>query len=82
VHGLARTGRIVSTAAELIAVSFFAFVTSQVSLLQMFGLGAGLAILIDATLVRGVLVPASMRLLGHRAQESLVVTAIEAIPPW
>jgi RND superfamily putative drug exporter len=33
----------------------------------MFGLGAGLAILIDATLVRGVLVPASMRLLGERS---------------
>ncbi|HEX6578982.1 MAG TPA: MMPL family transporter, partial [Jiangellaceae bacterium] len=63
-HGLAHTGRIVTTAAALIAVSFFAFVTSQVSFIQMFGLGAGLAILIDATLVRGVLLPASMRLLG------------------
>ena len=63
-HGLARTGRIVTTAAALIAVSFFAFVTSQVSFIQMFGLGAGLAILIDATLVRGVVLPASMRLLG------------------
>ena len=64
VHGLAHTGRIVSTAAALIAVSFFAFGTSQVSFLQLFGLGAGLAILIDATLVRGILVPASMRILG------------------
>ena len=67
VHGLAHTGRIVTTAAALIAVSFFAFGTSQVSFIQMFGLGAGLAILIDATLVRGVLVPASMRLLGERS---------------
>ena len=65
--GLAHSGRIVTTAAALIAVSFFAFVTSQVSFIQMFGLGAGLAILIDATLVRGVLVPASMRLLGERS---------------
>jgi RND superfamily putative drug exporter len=64
-HGLAHTGRIVTTAAVLIAVSFFAFVTSQVSFIQMFGLGAGLAILIDATLVRGVLLPASMRVLGR-----------------
>jgi RND superfamily putative drug exporter len=63
-HGLAHTGRIVTTAAALIAVSFFAFVTSQVSFIQMFGLGAGLAILIDATLVRGVLLPASIRVLG------------------
>jgi putative drug exporter of the RND superfamily len=67
VQGLAHTGRIVSTAAALIAISFFAFVTSRISFMQFFGLGAGLAILIDATLVRGVLLPASMRLLGERA---------------
>jgi RND superfamily putative drug exporter len=36
-----------------------------VSFIQMFGLGAGLAILIDATLVRGILLPASMRVLGR-----------------
>ncbi len=65
--GLARTGRIVSTAAGLLAVSFFAFGTSTVSFLQMFGIGTGLAILIDATLVRGVLVPAAMRVLGPAA---------------
>ena len=65
--GLARTGRIVSTAAGLLAVSFFAFATGSVSFLQMFGIGCGLAILIDATLVRGVLVPAAMRLLGRAA---------------
>jgi putative drug exporter of the RND superfamily len=65
IHGLAHTGRIVTTAAALIAVSFFAFLVSEISFLQLFGLGAGLAILIDATLVRGILVPASMRLLGE-----------------
>jgi putative drug exporter of the RND superfamily len=65
IHGLAHTGRIVTTAAALIAVSFFAFLVSEITFLQLFGLGAGLAILIDATLVRGVLVPASMRLLGE-----------------
>jgi putative drug exporter of the RND superfamily len=65
VHGLARTGRIVSTAAALLAVSFFAFGTSRVSFIQFFGLGTGLAILIDATLVRGVLVPAFMRMFGE-----------------
>ncbi|MDF8263623.1 MMPL family transporter [Luteipulveratus flavus] len=65
--GLARSGRIVSMAAVILAVSFFAFGTSSVSFLQMFGLGAGLAILIDATLIRGVLVPAAMRLMGDRA---------------
>jgi len=65
--GLARTGRIVSTAAALIAVSFFAFITSGVSFIQLFGLASGLAILLDATLVRGVLVPASMRLFGRHS---------------
>jgi RND superfamily putative drug exporter len=65
--GLARTGRIVSTAAGLLAVTFFAFGTGSVSFLQMFGIGSGLAILIDATLVRGVLVPAAMRVLGRAA---------------
>ncbi|AKU15847.1 MMPL family transporter [Luteipulveratus mongoliensis] len=65
--GLARSGRIVSMAAVILSVSFFAFGTSSVSFLQMFGLGAGLAILIDATLIRGILVPAVMGLLGDRA---------------
>ena len=67
VRGLAHTGRIVSTAAGLIAISFFAFLVSKVSFIQFFGLGTGLAILIDATLVRGVLLPASLRLLGDRS---------------
>ncbi len=62
--GLARTGRIVTTAAALLAVTFVAFVTSSVTFLQMFGLGTALAIVLDATLIRGVLVPAFMRLAG------------------
>ena len=65
--GLARTGRIVSTLAALLAVGFFAFGTSHVSFIQLFGLGTGLAILIDATIVRGVLVPAFMRVFGERS---------------
>ncbi|WP_274564119.1 MMPL family transporter [Streptomyces spiramyceticus] len=66
-QGLARTGRIVSMAAGLLAVSFFAFGTSEISFLQMFGIGSGLAIVIDAVAVRGVLVPAAMRVLGRHA---------------
>ncbi|MFD4026444.1 MMPL family transporter [Streptomyces sp. NPDC058576] len=66
-NGLGRTGRIVSAAALLLAVSFFAFGTAEISFMQMFGLGSGLAILIDAVAVRGVLVPAAMRLLGRSA---------------
>ncbi|MEU5891551.1 MMPL family transporter [Streptomyces sp. NPDC047461] len=67
VNGLGHTGRIVSAAAVLLAVSFFAFGTAKLSFMQMFGLGSGLAILIDALAVRGVLVPAAMRLLGRSA---------------
>ncbi len=65
--GLSHSGRIVSAAAALLAVNFFAFGTSGVSFIQMFGIGTGVAILIDATLVRGVLVPASLKLLGPAA---------------
>ncbi|WP_040685685.1 MMPL family transporter [Nocardia vinacea] len=67
IEGLARTGRLVTTAAALISISFLAFTSSDVRFIQFFGLGAGLAILIDATLVRGVLVPVAMRLLGRAA---------------
>jgi putative drug exporter of the RND superfamily len=66
-EGLAHSGRIVTTAAALVAVSFLAFGTSTVSFLQLFGVGAGLAVLIDATLVRAVLVPACQRILGRAA---------------
>ncbi|WP_439678930.1 MMPL family transporter [Embleya sp. MST-111070] len=67
VNGLGHTGRIVSAAAALLAVSFFAFGTARISFMQMFGMGTGLAILIDAIAVRGVLVPVAMRLLGRSA---------------
>jgi uncharacterized membrane protein YdfJ with MMPL/SSD domain len=66
-EGLTRSGRIVTTAAALIAVTFFAFGTATVSFLQLFGIGAGFAVLIDATLVRAVLVPACQRILGRAA---------------
>jgi putative drug exporter of the RND superfamily len=65
--GLTRSGRIVTTAAALIAVTFFANATATVSFLQLFGIGAGFAVLIDATLVRAVLVPACQRMLGRAA---------------
>jgi RND superfamily putative drug exporter len=65
VGGLARTGRIVTTAAALLAVTFFAIASSQVSFIKMFGIGTGVAILVDATLIRGVLVPSFMRLVGE-----------------
>ncbi|MCM2394136.1 MMPL family transporter [Streptomyces albipurpureus] len=66
-NGLGRTGRIVTAAACLLAVSFFAFGTAKLSFMQLLGLGSGLAILIDAIAIRGILVPAAMRLLGRSA---------------
>ncbi|MDE3206642.1 MAG: MMPL family transporter [Acidobacteriota bacterium] len=62
--GIARSGRMVTTAAGLLMITFVAFGLSSVSFIKLFGLGTALAIGIDATLVRGVLVPAFMRLAG------------------
>jgi RND superfamily putative drug exporter len=62
--GLERTGRIVTAAAALLAIVFLAFVTSGITFIKMFGLGMALAVVMDATLIRGALVPAFMRLAG------------------
>ncbi len=64
--GLARTGRIVTAAAALMAIVFAAMVGSKIAFMQLFGLGLTIAVLADATLVRGILVPAFMRLMGRR----------------
>jgi RND superfamily putative drug exporter len=66
-YGLSRIGRLVTMAAALLSVSLLAFGTSGVSFIQMFGIGSGLAILVDATLIRGILVPVGMRVLGRAA---------------
>jgi len=63
--GLARTGRIVTAAAALMAIVFAAMVLSKIAFMQLFGLGLTLAVLTDATLVRGILVPSFMRLMGR-----------------
>jgi len=62
--GLERTGRIVTAAAGLLAVTFVAFGFSGVTFIKMFGLGLALAIVMDATIIRGLLVPSFMRLAG------------------
>jgi putative drug exporter of the RND superfamily len=62
--GLERTGRIVTAAAALLAVTFLSFATSGVSFIKLFGIGLTLAVLMDATVVRATLVPAFMRLAG------------------
>ena len=63
--GLQRTGRIVTAAAGLLAIVFLAFVSSDISFIKLLGLGTALAIVVDATLIRGALVPAFMRLAGR-----------------
>ncbi len=63
--GLERTGRVVTSAAVLIAVVMIAFATSGVTMMKMFGIGMTLAVLVDAFIVRATLVPAFMRLAGR-----------------
>ncbi len=63
-RGLERTGRIVTAAAMLFAVAIGAFVTSKIIFIKELGLGAALAVLIDASLIRALLVPSLMALLG------------------
>ncbi|MEO3752716.1 MMPL family transporter [Streptomyces sp. B6B3] len=67
VEGLRSSGRVVSCAALLLAVVFGAFMTGGFSPILQVGLGLTLAVLIDATIVRMLLVPATMALLGRRA---------------
>ncbi|WP_433665649.1 MMPL family transporter [Nocardia sp. CA-136227] len=63
IEGLGRVGRIVSSAAALLTVTLLSF-SNGLSFMQMFGIGTALAVMIDATLIRGVLVPAFMRIAG------------------
>ncbi|MFI7031960.1 MMPL family transporter [Microbispora rosea] len=66
-RGLARTAGVVTSAALLVAVSVAGFAFSSVTLMKMIGVGLVIAVAVDATIVRGLLVPATMRLLGERA---------------
>jgi RND superfamily putative drug exporter len=62
--GLERTGRIVTAAAVLFAIAIGAFATSQIIFIKQNGVGTALAVLIDATIIRALLVPSLMELLG------------------
>ena len=64
--GLQRSARIITAAALLLAIVFAAFITSGVTNIKTLGFGVAFAILLDASLVRGFLVPALMRLFGER----------------
>ncbi|ANI41442.1 MMPL domain-containing protein [Mycolicibacterium vaccae ATCC 25954] len=63
--GLARTGRVITAAALVMSISFAALIAAKVAFMRMFGVGLTLAILADATLVRMLLVPAFMHVLGR-----------------
>lgn len=62
--GLQRSGRIITSAALIVVVVTASFVSADVIIIKALGLGIALAVLIDATIVRALLVPATMRLLG------------------
>jgi len=64
--GLQRTGRIVTAAALLLVVAIGAFATSQIVFIKQLGVGTAVAVAVDATIVRALLVPALMKLLGER----------------
>ena len=63
--GLQKTGRIVTAAALLLTIVFIGIATSEVTLVKAFGVGLGIAVLVDAFLIRATLVPAFMRLAGR-----------------
>ncbi|WP_342800491.1 MMPL family transporter [Nocardia sp. No.11] len=62
--GVARTGRIFTAAALLMSIVFLGVATSDVSMMKLFGLGCALAVISDATVIRGLLAPALMRMMG------------------
>ena len=63
--GLQRSGRIITAAALVLAASFYGFTTSSVSIMKLLGIGVAFAIVLDATVIRAILVPALMRLFGE-----------------
>jgi RND superfamily putative drug exporter len=64
VTGLARSGQVITSAAFIVVVVSMAFVSADIVLIKALGLGTAIAVFLDATVVRGLLVPAVMRLLG------------------
>jgi RND superfamily putative drug exporter len=64
-HAVATTARVITGAALIIIVVFMGFASGQIAETQQVGFGVGIALLIDATIIRCVLVPSSMKLLGR-----------------
>jgi len=72
-RGLALTGRVITAAAAIMVTVFASFMLGEERIIKLFGLGLASAVLIDAVIIRSVLVPAIMQLLGRRAWY---------FPPW
>jgi RND superfamily putative drug exporter len=72
-HGLTSTGRVITAAAAIMVTVFGAYIFEDQVLMKVVGLGLAVAVLVDATLVRMVLVPSTMELLGDRNWW---------LPPW
>jgi RND superfamily putative drug exporter len=64
VASLAATGRLITGAALIMATVFFGFGAARAVMIKEMGIGMGIAIVMDATVIRALLVPATMRLLG------------------
>jgi len=64
-HGLERTGRLITGAAAIMVTVFLAFGLAEVVIIKAIGIGLAVAVALDATLVRALVVPAVMRLLGE-----------------
>jgi putative drug exporter of the RND superfamily len=63
--GVVQTGRIVTVAAMLMVIVFASFATARIGVIEQFGFGLAVAVVVDATIVRALLVPATMTLLGQ-----------------
>jgi len=85
--GLERSGRIITSAALIVVVVAGSFVTAEIVLVKALGLGVALAVLLDATIIRALLVPATMRLLGHwnwwlpKSLQRFLPDVSEELPP-
>jgi len=82
-RGLAVTGGMITSAALIMAIVFGAFAFAQLAIVKMLGVGLAVAVLVDATVIRALLVPALMRLAGDRnwypgAKGALVAAVPEA----
>jgi RND superfamily putative drug exporter len=65
IGGIQQTGRIITAAALLMSIVFLSLLTSSISFMKLFAVGLALAVLMDAFIIRGLLVPATMKLAGN-----------------